>query len=409
MPAQDLRLLVLLTDAFGGHGGIAKFNRDLLNALCAYRDIEQVTAIPRTIARDPGVLPDRLIYKTQAARGKGTYVYHLGRLLAQRNSFDGVICAHIHLLPLAALAARRYGAPLTLIVHGIEAWRPPRISGMRHSLQSVSTFVSVSLLTKQRFLEWAPLREEQGHIIPDSVDLSKYGPGPKPAFLIKRYGLWGRRVIMTLGRLSAAERYKGIDEVLELMPSLVQEMPDLVYLIVGDGDDRSRLESKTRTLGMDSHVVFAGYIPEEEKAAHYRLADAFVMPGRGEGFGIVYLEAMACGIPVVASKADASREAVLDGRLGVLTDPSNPQEIRTAIREALRRPRGVQRELEYFSLERFVERWHALLDENLLFPSSQRRGVCAERSEGADGVARSASPIGRSPNRGSAKTSAELS
>src|SRR5438093_303709 len=361
MPARNLRLLVLLTDAFGGHGGIAKFNRDLLNALCVYPDIEEVTALPRTIAGDPGVLPDRLIYETQAARGKGTYVYHLGRLLTQRNRFDGVLCAHIHLIPLAALAARRYRAPLTLIVHGIEAWRPPRIWGLRQSLQSVNTFVSVSLLTKQRFLEWAPLSEEQGHIVPDCVDLSKYGPGPKPAYLIERYGLSGRRVIMTLGRLSAAERYKGIDEVLEVMPSLVPEMPDLMYLILGDGDDRLRLQEKARTLGLDRHVNFGGFIPEEQKADHLRLADAFVMPGRGEGFGIVYLEAMACGIPVVASKADASREAVLDGRLGLLADPRNPQEIRTAIKEALRRPRGVQRELEYFSFDRFVERWHALL------------------------------------------------
>src|SRR5207247_10690501 len=154
-----------------------------------------------------------------------------------------------------------------------------------------------------------------------------------------------RGVIVTVGRVNTAERYKGIDEVLEVMPSLIREMPDLVYLIVGDGDDRFRLESKTRTLGVDTHVVFAGYVREEEKAAHYRLADAFVMPGRGEGFGIVYLEAMACGIPVVASKADASREAVLDGRLGVLTDPSNPQEIRAAIKEALARPRVVKKQL----------------------------------------------------------------
>src|SRR5206468_10307454 len=183
------------------------------------------------------------------------------------------------------------------------------------------------------------------------VDLSKYGPGPKPPHLIERYRLSGRRVITTLARLRADERYKGIDEVLEVMPSLVREMPDLVYLILGDGDDRCRLESKTRTLGMDSHVVFAGYISEEEKVAHYRLADAFVMPGRGEGFGIVYLEAMACGVPVVASKADASREAVLNGQLGLLVDPENPQEIRAAIKEALKRPRGVQPGLEYLSSE----------------------------------------------------------
>src|SRR5437867_889026 len=385
-----MNLLVLLTDAFGGHGGIAKFNRDLLNALCAYPKVEEVTAFPRTITEDQGVLPDRLIYETQAARGKRAYVYHLGRFLAPRNSLDGVLCAHIHLLPLAALAARRYRAPLTLIVHGIEAWRPPRISGLRHSLQSVNTFVSVSLLTKQRFLQWAPMREEQGHIIPDCVDLSKYGPGPKPAPLIERYGVSGRRVVMTLGRLSADERYKGIDEVLEVMPSLVREMPDLVYLIVGDGDDRSRLESKTRALGMDSHVVFAGYISEEEKAAHYRLADAFVMPGHGEGFGIVYLEAMACGITVVASKADASREAVLDGHLGILADPANPEEIRSAIKEALARPRGFQKGLDYFSFDRFVDRWHSLLSKSVPLPLG----------EGGAPKARGVRVAGRDPRGG---------
>src|SRR5439155_2587042 len=140
-----------------------------------------------------------------------------------------------------------------------------------------------------------------------------------------------------------------------------QEIPDLLYLIAGDGDDRARLQSKAASLGLDHHVVFTGYIAEEQKADHYRFADAFVMPGRGEGFGIVYLEAMACGIPVVASKADASREAVLDGQLGVLADPSKPQEIRAAIKEALSRPRILQKDLEYFSFDRFVGRWHALL------------------------------------------------
>src|SRR5436309_7609073 len=126
-----------------------------------------------------------------------------------------------------------------------------------------------------------------------------------------------------------------------------------------------RLETKANALGLAEHVLFTGYIPESEKADHYRLADAFVMPGHGEGFGIVYLEAMACGIPVVASKADASREAVLHGQIGVLADPGNPQEIRAAIKEALIRPRQFRKELEYFSFERFVERWHAMLNQGL--------------------------------------------
>ena len=154
-----MKILLLLTDGPGVLGGIAKFNTDLLNALCAYPDVAEVSALPRRIAEADAMLPDRLIYLTQAAAGKAAYAYHLGRLLTHRNNFDAVICGHLHLLPLAALAARRYRAPLTLILHGVEAWRPRRIAGLWRSLQSVNTFVSVSVLTKRRFLEWAPLRE----------------------------------------------------------------------------------------------------------------------------------------------------------------------------------------------------------------------------------------------------------
>ena len=360
---DTMKLLVLVTDAFGGRGGVAKFNRDLLRALCLHRDVAQVTALPRVMIEDAGVLPAGLVYESAAASGKAAYLYCLGRLLDRDNDFGGVVCGHVHLLPLAAIAARWYRVPLILVIHGVEAWRRPRIPAMGRCVRAVNAFVSVSRLTKERFLEWAPLREDQGHVIPDCVELSKFTFGPKPAHLLKRYGLTGRRVIMTLARLSASERYKGFDEVLELMPSLVQEMPDLVYVIAGDGDDRPRLHNKASRLGISERVVFAGYIPEHEKADHFRLADAFVMPGRGEGFGIVYLEAMACGIPVVASKADASREAVLDGQLGLLVNPDNPQEIRAAIQEALNRPRRFQKELEYFSSERFIARWHAVLHQ----------------------------------------------
>jgi phosphatidyl-myo-inositol dimannoside synthase len=94
------------------------------------------------------------------------------------------------------------------------------------------------------------------------------------------------------------------------MPALIKEIPTIAYLIAGDGTDRHRLEEKAKSLGVHGRVVFAGYIPESEKADHYRLADAYVMPGRGEGFGIVYLEALACGVPVVASQVDGGREAV---------------------------------------------------------------------------------------------------
>jgi phosphatidylinositol alpha-1,6-mannosyltransferase len=115
--------------------------------------------------------------------------------------------------------------------------------------------------------------------------------------------------------------------------------------------------------------VFAGYIPEREKADHYRLADAYVMPGRGEGFGIVYLEALACGVPVVASKLDGSREAVRDGALGILVDPNDAEGIKGGILEALARPKGVVLEgLEYFSYANFEQRAHHIIDKVLASP-----------------------------------------
>src|SRR5262249_51193972 len=119
--------------------------------------------------------------------------------------------------------------------------------------------------------------------------------------------------------------------------------------------------------------------------------DAFVMPGRGEGFGIVYLEALACGIPVVASKLDAGREAVLDGQLGLIVNPDNPQELCAAIKAAVDRPRAVPRQLEYFSFERFVERWHALLEQWIQpFPyRSLSLTSSRETSKGLSGALRS--------------------
>jgi glycosyltransferase involved in cell wall biosynthesis len=95
-------------------------------------------------------------------------------------------------------------------------------------------------------------------------------------------------------------------------------------------------------------VLFTGRIPESEKVDHYRLADAFVMPGWGEGFGIAYLEAMGCGVPVVASKLDASQEAVRNGDLGIVVNPKEPGEILRGILAALKRdrqvvPRGLER------------------------------------------------------------------
>jgi len=221
---------------------------------------------------------------------------------------------------------------------------------------STDLVISISQFTKQRFLSWSAVHDSQVHLLPNAIHMEKYGIGDKPNYLEERYGLGGRKVLMTLARLQQNEQQKGLDEMLEVFPELLAEEKNLSYLIAGDGDDKERLERKAASLGLNGHVVFAGRVLEAEKADHYRLADAFVMAGRQEGFGFVFLEAMASGIPVVASSLDGSREAVLDGELGELADPDDREALKAAIRRALRRPRQIPDGLGFFSYEKFRER-----------------------------------------------------
>jgi glycosyltransferase involved in cell wall biosynthesis len=307
-------------------------------------------------------LPQKLEYRRGALGGKIAYAKEIWRLLnASIGPITLVFCAHIRLLPFATLLSRYHRAPLVLMIYGIDVFTPSPQFLVRRALRHVTACIAMSDFTTERFAQWA------GHyktfIIPDSVDMTRFSPGPRPSALEARYEVSGKQVIMSLGRMAASERYKGFDEVLEVLPSLLAGNPNVVYMLVGDGDDRSRLQNKAVALGLNEHVRFVGRIPEDEKVEHYRLADAFVMPSRLEGFGFVFVEAMACGIPVVGSKIDGSREALQFGTLGTLVNPDDPESIRRGIEKALASRRGVvPRGLENFSAERFAERVEQMLE-----------------------------------------------
>jgi phosphatidyl-myo-inositol dimannoside synthase len=352
-----VRFLAIVPEAFGGFGGIAVYNRDFLTALAELPLCDKVTVLPRLIRQAPATLPCRIEMIEKAANSRMRYLRELVRVLIKREQYDVVLCGHINLLPFAVIASRLLGAKHVLLIYGIDAWIP---TGRRLSdrlVASTDLVISISRLTKQRFLSWSTVHDKKVHLLPNAIHLEQYGAGEKPRYLERRYGLEGKKVLMTLARLQQNEQQKGLDEMLETLPELLaEERTDLIYLIAGDGDDKRRLERKAVSLGIDKHVVFAGRVPEAEKADHYRVADVFVMPGRQEGFGFVFLEAMASGIPVVASSLDGSREAVLDGELGELADPDDREALKAAIRRALRRPRQIPDGLAFFSYEKFRER-----------------------------------------------------
>ncbi|MBK5915543.1 glycosyltransferase family 4 protein [Rhodocyclus purpureus] len=348
-----MNILFLATDAYGGHGGIAYYNRCLAEALAEIPSVEQVTLLPRIVKEAPAGIPDKVSFKAEAAGSKGRYL----RALAAQwvKPCDLVICGHINLLPLATAYSLAKRVPLVLQVHGIDVWQAP--NALRQAcLKRVSAIWSVSQFTRDRMNTWAKRPLTLYTLTPNTYHPERYGMAPKRPDMLQHYGLQGKKVILTLARLDPRERYKGVDEVIEALPTLLLQQPDLCYLVAGDGDDKARLIAKAKSLGVAEQVVFAGYVPEAEKADLLRLADVFAMPGRGEGFGIVYLEAMACGVPVVGSQLDGSRDALKNGELGQLVDPDEPADLRRGLLQALEAPRQIPVGLQYFAWPLFAQR-----------------------------------------------------
>ncbi len=346
-----MKILILCTDAYGGHGGIALYTRDLIEALAAHPSVERVVAIPRIVRGPLEPVPPNVTFVASAARNLAAYLRAVAR--QARQPWDLVICAHVNLLPIARMLRRK----TALWIYGIEAWKPAR---GRALVRGVDAVVSISNITCDRFLNWSGYGGPS-FLVPNAIHLERYGIRPRSAALAARWSLDGKRVLLTLGRIVAAERYKGFDEVIDVLPSLPD---DVVYLAAGSGSDLPRLVRKARDLGVADRVVFTGHIDERDKTDVYNLADVYVMPSRGEGFGFVFLEALACGVPVIGSRHDGGREALRDGELGLLVDPSSLAEVRTAILDVLANPRReIPPALAHFAFPNFQSRVHSVLDE----------------------------------------------
>jgi phosphatidyl-myo-inositol dimannoside synthase len=364
---NEMKIGCLLTDAYGGRGGIAEFNRNFIDALASSEKVESIICLPRHIVDDVGRLPKKVEYRFGASRGKFSYLLQVLRLFLELHKFDVIFCQHIHLLPFLLpwiLSKRFFGRGRTRFVvsiYGVDVWSQPKRFFVSALLPRVNSFLFISEITKTRFVKWSKVEGERFSYLPCCVDFYRFSPAEKKQELIEKHNLFDRKIILTIARLAGFDRYKGIDEIIEVLPKLVKLYPNICYLICGEGDDRKRLEEKVSNLGLANQVVFAGYISEEEKPDYYCLADLFAMPSRGEGFGIVYLEAMACGIPTLAGDEDGGREALDDGRFGILVDASSGEDVFRGICEGLERPRGRPVGLEKFSKEEFNKKVWAIL------------------------------------------------
>ena len=361
-----MRILALYTDAFGGYGGIAASNRHFLRGLCAYSRVKEVVALPLLQPESiSSTLPACLDHRIEGVGGKATYLFALAKVLVRDRDFDVVWCGHINLVPIALAVKTLIGAPLLLNIHGVDAWTPTHRRTVNWSISHVDHVISVAEVTKSRFVEWSGFVSQRVSVLPNTIDFSGLAPGKKSPELLDRHGLGDGPVLMTMGRLVGQGRRKGFDRVLEVIPDLVDVYPDLEYLVAGKGPDRSRLEDKAYKLGVQDHVVFAGYVPESEKADYFRLADLYVMPSEGEGFGLVILEALACGVPAIGSTSDGTSEALQYGRFGSVIDPGDSDALIAAVRDVIDAGAEVDTEAicSYYGKAAYQERLHSLLDD----------------------------------------------
>jgi glycosyltransferase involved in cell wall biosynthesis len=366
------KALVLVTDAYGGRGGIALYCRNVLRALCEDLSIVRVIAIPRKVFYDIEDVPDKLDYRTDGARGKLKFLVTCLRVAITERRIDLIICAHIHLLPVARILGFFYRCPVLSIVYGLEAWEPTPRRLVNYLCKHITSFISIRKWTAERFIAWTGNRAATYSYLPNCIDLASYGIQAPRKDLIARYKLESKKVLMTAGRLDAgADLNKGFDEILEVLPELLRHVPSLVYLVMGDGEDKPRLQEKARQLGVAQAVIFTGYVAEAGKADHYRLADVFAMPGSHPKFDrylyrFVFLEALACGLPVVGSRPEhTSDTSEQEANLIIQVDPTNKDEIISAILMALATSRQIRDELKSFNYETFRSRFHAIIDETL--------------------------------------------
>lgn len=200
----------------------------------------------------------------------------------------------------------------------------------RRAISDADLFFAISDFAKEQLHE-VGVDEERVKVVHPGVDTDRFRPDIETAELEQEFGLEDVSVLLTVSRL--VER-KGHDVVICALPQILEAHDDLVYLVVGDGPERSRLESLTEDVGVREHVRFIGNVEYEEVPAYYALSDVFVMPSKylqeehnSEGFGIVFIEANACGVPVIGGDNSGMRDAIIDGETGYLVDSEDVADV----------------------------------------------------------------------------------
>jgi len=289
---------------------------------------------------------------------------------------------------IANAVGRLFGVPSVIFAHGEEAHRnrlgrrlPARrkVTAFLKRRSMWRTFNNANLILANSHFTADLMRSHMTDpskvaVVNPGTDPERYYPMPKDVALAKSLGVDGKKVILSLGRLVIR---KGQDKMIQAMPRILEKVPDAVYLIAGKGNYEQELRQLASSTGMNDQVRFMGLAEDEILPCLYNLADVFVManremPGSGdlEGFGIVFLEANACEVPVIGGRSGGVPDAIADGKSGLLVNGDSQDEIADAVIHLLTKPEiaqemgrfGRQRVCRELSWDHSAERVRTLLE-----------------------------------------------
>jgi phosphatidylinositol alpha-1,6-mannosyltransferase len=262
-----------------------------------------------------------------------TRVQFLARLtrLQTMRRINWLLFTHIGIARAQLRVPKQWRRPYAVMLHGIEAWNATLDRDRLDVMRQARVRLAISPHTARRVAaahpNLPPIETCLLGLMPDDEH-----PDRVPGDVRVDYG---PHAVVIVGRMSSAERYKGHDQLLLAWPRVLAEVPDASLVIVGRGDDVERLHMKAAALGIGRNVYFPGFLPDAAVRSVMRHAALFAMPSRGEGFGLVYLQAMRAGIPCLGSRDDAAVDVIVDGETGLLVPKQDPEAIAGAVARLL--------------------------------------------------------------------------
>lgn len=276
---------------------------------------------------------------------------------------DWLLFTHLGVASVQRAVPAWWRVPYAVYLHDVEAWtaQPP---GRSRVLRDAFLRIANSEYTAARVAASNP---DVGPIVACPLAL---GPEWERVASAPMAALDGPPTVAIVGRMVSTERYKGHDQILDVWPRVRAAVPSARLVCAGEGDDVARLRAKAATLGVADAVAFPGFVDDATRRALYQQASVFAMPSRREGFGLVYLEAMAFGVPCVGSIHDAASGVVVDGKTGVLVDQADADALAAALiglltdraRARALGEAGRDRFLAHYTLPAFRGRLRAAID-----------------------------------------------